>query len=352
VLCKPQEQPDAEGYINLYSEAGIGYLTRLPTGVFGAVDDGRSIGILRACEKVLKPITTEGIVCENLETILNYIYAYMAKFSIKMIFSRLHHDARDKSNWRHILDLYDKGAFREAYDALYDLMKNAPPWSKKGDIYTLWAELELLANDDASQALQLLGKACELGYSEIGYYYKTLGQAMWKTGNHEMAVQYLEKSVEEEPNVANLTDLGQVLWHISDMRAMSIWQRVLEKDPKNCLAHIYIGLEAAKSGDRGKAILMAKRSERLQSSANDIYAIGTLYHNVDDFKSALNTYLKANRMGYTDKGQLYASIAACYISLGEQKMAHKYAQWAMQFDQENDYVKEVWQDVQKIQQDS
>ena len=93
---------------------------------------------------------------------------------------------------------------------------------------------------------------------------------------------------------------------------------------------------------------MAKRVERLNLSVDDIFEIGRLYHSVGEVRSALNAYLEANRRGYKDKGLLYACIGSCYFSLREDSMARKYAEWALQFDPENDYVKQVWQDVQAI----
>jgi len=202
----------------------------------------------------------------------------MAMFSIKRFFLKLVRKSRQTHGRPNFAALYKKGAFADAYAALCDMMKNPPRWAAEdGDLYTLWAELELLANEDAPRALQLLDKARQIGCSKMGYYYSTLAQAMWKTGNHEMSVRYLEKSVEADPSVIHLVQLGQVLWHLDDQRATAIWRRVLEKDPKNCLSHIYVGLEAAKSGDRGKALLMAKRAERLNPSDDDIFEIGRLY---------------------------------------------------------------------------
>ena len=276
----------------------------------------------------------------------------MDKSYLKRIIEGLHMKSWHVQRQGNFATLYKEGAFPEALAALSNMMKNPPPWATRdGDLYTLWAELELMVNENAPRALQLLDTALNLGCSMMGYYYRTLAQAMLKTGDRETALRYLEKSVEEEPTVANLTDLGQVLSHAGDTRATSVWEKLLEKDPKNCLAHIYIGLEAAEAGDQGKAILMAKRAERLNPLVEDIFEIGRLYHYAGEVQSALSSYLEAAKRGYSDKGMLYACIASCYFSLRNDNLARKYAEWAMQSDPQNDYVKEIWQDVQTIGQD-
>jgi tetratricopeptide (TPR) repeat protein len=140
---------------------------------------------------------------------------------------------------------------------------------------------------------------------------------------------------------------AQALSEIQDSRALNIWQQVLEKEPDNCLAHIYIGLEAEKSGDRGKAMLMAKRAEKLKPSVEDIFTIGILYHNLDEFQAAINTYLVANNLGFKDKTLVYSSIAACYLSMEDKKLARKYAEWALKSDPENEYAKEIWHEYKE-----
>jgi tetratricopeptide (TPR) repeat protein len=245
------------------------------------------------------------------------------------------------------LNLYDKGAYREAYAVLRDIIQSHPRWSNVGGMYVLCANLELLANDDVCKARELLGKARELGCSNMAEYYSVHGYVLWRTGERDKGMQELEKSIELDPRVGNLTTLGSVLSFVGDKRALSVWQRVLEKDPKNCVAHIHIGEESARSGNRGNALLMAKRAEKLNPSADNIFEIGQLYHELKEYQSALNLYQEANRRGYADKAILYASIAACYLSLGQASAARQYAQWALRCDPENDYVKEVWKTYQE-----
>jgi tetratricopeptide (TPR) repeat protein len=251
------------------------------------------------------------------------------------------------SNFDEYLALYDKGAYREAYDVLRDIIAE-PRWSKVGNLYLWCASLELEVNNDLSKSRQLLDKAQQLGCKDMVEYHRLHGHLLWRTGEREKGIRELEKSVALEPRTENLITLGVKLTFVDDKRALSIWQRVLEKDPKNCTAHIYIGEELAKSGDRGKAMLLVKRAEKLNPSVVDVFDIGRLYQALKQFQSALNAYQEANRRGYSDKAWIYACIAACYLSLGDEGATRKYVEWAMQFDKENDYVQEVWRKCKEI----
>ena len=260
---------------------------------------------------------------------------------VKKFFSKL----LSKKPQGHILgsvwSMYHKGEYKDAYAAFCDIMDKYPDLRNLGDVYTLWADLEFSANDDACRAIELLDVAREKGISVEGYYYAVRGDAMLRIGNCEEARQNYEQSIAIDPDVRTLTMLGQALSEMNDSNATEVWQRILEMEPSNCFAHVYVGLEAIKSGDRGKAFLMAKRAEKLDPSVDDLLEIGYLYYTLGEFNVAIKTYLEVNRLGYKDKGFLYALIAACYLSLNEAVPARKYVQWAIRCNPENYYVKDV-----------
>jgi tetratricopeptide (TPR) repeat protein len=243
--------------------------------------------------------------------------------------------------------LRKKGAYREAYAFLRNIMETQPCWSKIGDLYVWCADFELMLNDDLSKAGELLDKAEELGCAHMAPYYSERGYVLWRNGDHENGLRYLEKSVELDPSVTHLAIFGKLLSSDHDKRAPWVWQRVLQQDPENCAAHIYLGMDAAAAGDRAKALLMAKRAEKLNPSADDVSEIGWLYEALDEYELALGAYQKANRLGEEPKGVSYAAIARCYFGLGDENAARKYAEWAMQCNPENEYVKAIWQHCQE-----
>lgn len=262
----------------------------------------------------------------------------------KRIFSEWYTKLPQKHGFQDVLVFREKGAFDEAYTTFREIIDNEPEWSKNGDVYILWADLELLANYNARKALELLDKAQETGYSLTGLYYARRAQALWITGERQVALQCYERSVSADSDY--LREYARALSCMNDKSAMGVWQQVLDRDPKSVLAHAYIGWEAAKSGNPDKALLMSKRAEELASSATDFYELGLLYHDSEEFRAAINKYLEAKKFGYKDEGGLYASIADCYLSLGDKSQARKYAELAISSEPENYYVKEVWQKCQ------
>jgi tetratricopeptide (TPR) repeat protein len=272
----------------------------------------------------------------------------MAKFSLKNIFSKLHPKPCQKYYFSDVLDMYHKRSYKNAYNALCDFLKNKPRLLKYGDVYTLWAELELLANREPCKAMKLLDKAQETGCSKMGYYYAILAQVLWEKKEYKTALQYFEKSVTIDPSLANVEGLATALSYMHGERAMSAWQQVLEKNPNNYFAYAYIEREAAKSGEKDKAILMAKKLEELHpSSAEEVEEIGRFYHELGEFQAAINKYLEAKNLGYNEESLLYAAIADCYMSLEECNQAKKYMELALKQDPENDYVKEAWKEYKE-----
>lgn len=249
-------------------------------------------------------------------------------------------------DFTHVMELYDKGAYDKAYRAFCDVIKNEPRWCKVADVYIKWADLELLANNNPVRALELLDKAKELGCSLMAYYYMKRAEALWLIEEYQKALHCYEKSVEEDPCAFYRSNLARALSLLEDDRALDVWQEVLEEEPENCLAHTYIGLETIKSGDRDKAMIMAKEADRLASSARDILEVARLYYEMGDFKTVIDKYLEAMKQG-NDRGQICAGIAHCYLLMGEVNQAKKYLKRALKYSPENEYVKEIRRDYEE-----
>ena len=264
---------------------------------------------------------------------------------LKRIFSRIFSELPQTQSFQDVLPFIEKGAFDEAYRVFCEVIDNEPRLSKDGDVYIMWADLALQVNCNTCKTLELLDKAQEIGYSQIAYYYAKRAQALWITGERQMALQFYEKSVAADSSLYYLSDYARALSCNNDKRAMRVWQQVLDRDPKNFLAHAYIGWEAAKSGDKDKSLLMSKRAEEFASSARDFFELGYLYQVSEEFQSAINKYFEAKKLGYQDQG-LHAYIADCYLSLGDESQARKYAELAMSSKPENYYVKDVWKKCQ------
>lgn len=247
-----------------------------------------------------------------------------------------------KSEFDEYFALREKGAFREAYDVLREILETSPRWSKVGDLYVWCAEFEMMLNGDVKKAQQLLNKAWRLGCRHMAVYCREHGVLLWKLGKCKKGIEELERAVELDPSTFHLVTLGIALTTEDDERAPAIWQRVLDQDQRNCRAHIYMGRLAARAGDRGKALLMIKRAEQLSPSPYDLHEIANLYFELGEFQHAIDTYLKADRQGKQPKGPLYAAVAACHFSMRENAAGEKYLRWAVRHNPEHEYVKQVY----------
>ena len=261
---------------------------------------------------------------------------------LRRIFSEFYSIFKDTPIYEDIKALQEKGDYKRAYDVLCNAIESGSRLSKFADIYILLAELELLVNQDPHKALEALNKAQEMGCTQIAYYYLRRAEALWGIGEIQTALQCFEKSVEAEPCAFYRSNLARALSSLGDARARSVWQEVLEEEPENCLAHSHLASEAAKSGDRDKAIVMANKADKLASSEGDIFDVASLYHELGEFQTAIKKYLEAIKLiKFSPKrGWLYADIADCYLSMGQTGLARKYLKRALKYCPDEEYVKE------------
>lgn len=239
--------------------------------------------------------------------------------------------------------LYDKGAYRQAYEVLRDIMASEPRWSAVGDMYVWCANLELTLNDDIARTRELLDTALRLGCEDIATYYCLHGYVLCRQGDWDDGIRDLERSVELDPTVPNLVMLGKMLSCRGDARAPDIWARVLQQDPEDCRAHIYLGTVAAQSGDKGKALLMAKRAEELRPTVQNLEEIARLYSEAGEPQTALDKYYEVERLWDGSKASLYAGIATCHFDLGNEQEGCVYLERARGCDPDHVDVKRVWE---------
>lgn len=242
------------------------------------------------------------------------------------------------------LALYDKGAYQEAYAVLRDIIATQSPQSQIGDAYVMCAELELIINDDISKARDFLDTALRRGCQDMDTYYRCRGYVLWRAGEIESGMRDMEKSVALNPTITNLTTLGKALSYAGDRRAAEIWERVVREQPQNCKAYVYLGMLAAKTGDKGKALLMAEEAERHESTVNDLVEIGSLYAEAGDLRKALDKYFEAERRGDHAKAPLYAGIAMCCFGLGNVREGCTYLERARRCNPDHVDVKRMWND--------
>ena len=269
--------------------------------------------------------------------------------TLRRVFSEFYSVFKDTPDFKDVMALYNKGDYKRAYDALCNAIESGSSLSKFADIYILLAELELTVNEDPHKALGALDKAQQMGCTQIAYYYLRRAEALWGIGEIQTALQCFEKSVGADPCAFYRSNLARALVYLDDARARSVWQEVLDEDPENSLTHAYLASYAAKSGDRDKAIVMAKKADKLASSKEDILNVAALYQEWEEFQTAIKKYLEAiNLMKLSHhRGWVYARIADCYLSMGKTGHSRKYLKRALKYRPDDEYVKEIQQEYEE-----
>lgn len=234
---------------------------------------------------------------------------------------------------------YKRGEFEKAYKVLLALKED---YLKSGVFYAVWADLEMRINNNLTRAEYLINEAQHLGCPE-DYYHRVYGDLLWRQGQISAALAEYELSVKEKPSVDNMENLAEALSAAKDSRAVSFWDKVLEKDPKNGLAYAYLAREAAGSGDGDKALQLVQRAEQLKHKDPDLlFEIGSVLYILGRYRRALDYFLKAASRGLHTKEQLsalYARMAFCYIREDNGGKAIEYSRKAAAIDPENE---EAW----------
>ena len=235
-------------------------------------------------------------------------------------------------------DFYKTGQYEKAYAACSDIIKDNP---KNGRLYCVLAYLEMRLNNNLDKAQELLEKA-KIYESPQGFYYRVYGDLLWRKGKLYEAVNQYERSVENNPSVNNLEAFAEGLSFINDNRASDVWQCVLKENPRSKRAYLYFLQEKAKIGDWDAALEMSHKAEDLApNDAEVLFGVGCVYYDMKQYERALEYYIKAKNKDYSQKAQLYSSLAACYLGMNNYLKALEHVNLAMDFDKNCDYVKQI-----------
>lgn len=89
------------------------------------------------------------------------------------------------------------------------------------------------ATDRFDEALELISKALQMRPDDP-FILDSMGWVHYRLGNHEDAVEYLERALSQREDAEIAAHLGEVLWVIGDReRARDIWKRARQEDPDN-----------------------------------------------------------------------------------------------------------------------
>jgi tetratricopeptide (TPR) repeat protein len=84
-----------------------------------------------------------------------------------------------------------------------------------------------------AEAQQLVGRALELR-PEDPFILDSMGWVQYRLGNHQAAVEYLDRALTKRDDAEIAAHLGEVLWVKGDKtRAEEVWGRALKHSPDN-----------------------------------------------------------------------------------------------------------------------
>jgi tetratricopeptide (TPR) repeat protein len=198
----------------------------------------------------------------------------------------------------------------------------------------LYNELEIY-----NKALSAYLEADNLGYEPKEPLYYAIATSYYYLGNYVKAIEYSSKAVDLNLNDENAKDV--LLSATEKEGAGLIIDNIIEKHHDTCLAFILYAQEALKQKVFSKARRFLSKAKQLEPSPVEMYQIGRLYASLDYFEKALNVYFDCEKMGYDNKDLLYASIAGCYLYLGDPEAAIKYSSKALDLNFNNDYAKDI-----------
>jgi lipopolysaccharide biosynthesis regulator YciM len=107
------------------------------------------------------------------------------------------------------------------------------------------------------------------------------------------------------------------------------------------MAHAYLGHELLRSGARDTAVSLARAADQLAHTGVDFAHVAGLYHDLGEFQSAIERYGYAERQGCKNVAAIYAAVADCYFSLGDENAVREYLRRAEECGSTNGYVREV-----------
>jgi tetratricopeptide (TPR) repeat protein len=249
-----------------------------------------------------------------------------------------------KNKRKQFKKFYDKGDLEKAYHILKENMENCPD---DGWIYALRAELEIKVMNNFSRADHFLNEAYNYDCPK-DIYHQVNGTYYWMKGEAEKALEQYEKSYLITPSLVNSVNYAMALSHVNDSRAINLWKDILQKDPKNILANVYIANDLGVRGNISKALEILKKTKNFKpASANELVAIGSAYYLIKQYQEALPYYLKAENYGYKDKANLNVKIADCYLGLEDGLKAIQYVRKAIELEPGNDFCREILNDCKE-----
>lgn len=157
-------------------------------------------------------------------------------------------------------------------------------------IYEGLANVEINLRKNFEEAKALLNKAKEKG-QPIDRYHRILAVIYFQQGQHKEEILELEKAVEIEPSIENITTLANSLMEADYERAYPLWLEIIQKEPNNLKANMALSWIYGRKGDYNKALEFAQKALKIDpENATALSYAGKANQDLLQFKEALDYF--------------------------------------------------------------
>lgn len=230
--------------------------------------------------------------------------------------------------------LLSKGRYEQAMKYL-DLAEQVE--ENNPDVHLIKGSAWLILGEDRA-AERSFGKAVKTAGSEEDDILYHIGAAYVQAGEVKKAVSFFEKALQKNPkNETALYELG----FFSDMRgdfrkSIEYYNRYLDIDPFNYSTWFNLGITYNKAGRYEKAVEAYEYALILNDEFHQaLFNIGNANANNGDFQKAIKNYFEFLE-SEPDNDDAYCYIGECYLNLQDYHKAEVYYQKAIRIDKEND----------------
>jgi tetratricopeptide (TPR) repeat protein len=132
-----------------------------------------------------------------------------------------------------------------------------------------------------------------------------------------------------------------LLWCTHDGHSDSALDDLMAEHRETALVYIILAHRALREHKRREVRRMAKRAERANPSAAEVFDIAHLWYNLGHFKRALAACFKSEKLGYHYEDMLYYAFAKCYYSLRDYEASIRYARKVLAINPDDEDAKKL-----------
>jgi len=230
--------------------------------------------------------------------------------------------------------LLSKGKYENAlnYLDLAEQLEAANP-----DVHLMKGSAWLILGDDHN-AEKSFRRALKAGATEEDDILYHIGAAYIQAGEVEKAVSYFERALDKNPaNEQALYDLGFFSDQLGDFdKSIEYYNRYLDSNPFNYSTWFNLGITYNKAGNYKKAIEAYEFSLALNDTFSQaLFNIANAHANASNFNEAIGRYNEFLEID-PDNDDAWCYIGECYLNLEDYFQSEFFYQKAIKLNPEND----------------